>query len=392
MITSVTLQNFKGHAHTVVPLQQFTVLVGPNGSGKTSVLQAIRYMGQLAAGVGTDTLFQGDRELPRLLRDPAGDQLLWSLAGVEGEEPFSMDVAYQHVNDPALFTQGQRPALGLVWSFRGHSIGQGTGRDFGAQVARIAPEQLHGVMHGWRTSLSTASLFSFDPSIIAAPASSQEPLPRIEFDGRNTAVALKAMKLGYDEAWDRMRAVLRKIVPNVVSVGVEQVKDVVPEQYPSASQLTAPPPSGEWYRLFFDFKGAKHVPAYHASEGTLLTVALLAVLLGPAAPKLILLDDIEQTLHPAAQLELVRQLRELLAMEEMRDVQVIATTHSPYILQQLDPGQVQVFALRPDGSVATKCLADHPDAAELRGVESAADLWTNDPEASWVVGPEAPAT
>ncbi len=41
MLTSIRLQDFKGHRDTLVPLGRFTLLVGPNGSGKTSVLDAL---------------------------------------------------------------------------------------------------------------------------------------------------------------------------------------------------------------------------------------------------------------------------------------------------------------------------------------------------------------
>src|SRR5688572_29200477 len=47
MITSIHLQNFKAHVDTTVPLGRMTVLVGPNGSGKTSALQALHALGQL---------------------------------------------------------------------------------------------------------------------------------------------------------------------------------------------------------------------------------------------------------------------------------------------------------------------------------------------------------
>ncbi len=39
MITRFRLENFKGHRDTDLALQPFTVLVGDNGSGKTSVLE-----------------------------------------------------------------------------------------------------------------------------------------------------------------------------------------------------------------------------------------------------------------------------------------------------------------------------------------------------------------
>ena len=41
MITELTLQEYKAHAATRIPLGKLTVLVGPNAVGKTSVLDAL---------------------------------------------------------------------------------------------------------------------------------------------------------------------------------------------------------------------------------------------------------------------------------------------------------------------------------------------------------------
>ena len=59
MITSIRLQNFKGHRDTTVPLGRLTVLVGPNGSGKTSVLEALAIQSRLAMEA-TGNVFVGD--------------------------------------------------------------------------------------------------------------------------------------------------------------------------------------------------------------------------------------------------------------------------------------------------------------------------------------------
>jgi len=165
---------------------------------------------------------------------------------------------------------------------------------------------------------------------------------------------------------------------------VELVPAPASDPAPSASSTLAEP-SGEWYRVIFDFEGAPRVPASHASEGTLLALALVTILLGPAAPRIVLLDDIEQGLHPAAQMQLVQSITKLLALDSMRGTQIIATTHSPYILEHLDFDQVRVFAIGPDGASAVKSLASHPDAERVRGAMSAGELWTSDQEAKWVV-------
>jgi hypothetical protein len=43
---------------------------------------------------------------------------------------------------------------------------------------------------------------------------------------------------------------------------------------------------------------APDVPAHAASEGTLITLALLTALCSPNRPRILLLDDIDQSLHP----------------------------------------------------------------------------------------------
>ena len=98
----------------------------------------------------------------------------------------------------------------------------------------------------------------------------------------------------------------------------------------------------------------------------------------------LLLDDIDQSLHPQAQMELMGELKRLL--ESFPEVQLVATTHSPYILDALDPSDVRVFAPRKDGSVACRSLSEHPQAEKMRGVLTAGQLWSLDPEWRWVVG------
>ncbi len=46
MIHSIRLQNFKGIRDVEVGLERLTVFVGPNGSGKTSILQGLELLAQ----------------------------------------------------------------------------------------------------------------------------------------------------------------------------------------------------------------------------------------------------------------------------------------------------------------------------------------------------------
>ena len=41
MVTNITLENFKCFRHVSINPKRLTVLIGPNGTGKSSVLQAL---------------------------------------------------------------------------------------------------------------------------------------------------------------------------------------------------------------------------------------------------------------------------------------------------------------------------------------------------------------
>jgi predicted ATPase len=195
----------------------------------------------------------------------------------------------------------------------------------------------------------------------------------VSVDGANTAPVLSSLKLLDDDRFESVQAALKRIVPSVERIRIRRTGGSAP---------------GTVYeQIHFDLRGAADLPASVVSEGTLVVVALLTSICATSGRRLVLLDDIDRALHPAAQLELIRQMKRLL--EEMPELQVVATTHSPFILDELDPSEVCVFALREDGSVATKRLSEHPDAGKVKGALSGGQIWTLDPEERWVAGETA---
>lgn len=69
---------------------------------------------------------------------------------------------------------------------------------------------------------------------------------------------------------------------------------------------------------------------YHAGAGQMTIAEFLR--LDPPEHSLVLIDEIETSLHPRAQRRLVRDLAELC---RERDLQIIVSTHSPYVLAEL---------------------------------------------------------
>jgi predicted ATPase len=103
--------------------------------------------------------------------------------------------------------------------------------------------------------------------------------------------------------------------------------------------------------------------------GLLLTIAL-----GPDSANVILLDDLDHGLHPKAQMELANVFRGLI--EQNQELQIIATSHSPYILNQLEWNEVRVTSLDEEGRAVCKPLTDHPDFERWKESMSPGEFWT----------------
>jgi predicted ATPase len=361
MITQFRLENFKGHRDTDLAFERFTILVGDNGSGKTSVLEALELPGLLAQGVAgappDELLRQGAKTLTLSFDGRAlGQRWAASLA----------------VRKP----KGTIPAPdSSVWELAASGV-DASGTKFGESGPWGWP---HGtIMDALRrvtSLLGYVGLYRFRADQVAAPAYSERPGAPVAEDGALTAVALAALKLADDEAFKRIESAMCRVVPSLKRVLIKPATLVHPSN-PN-------PVTGS--KLYFDFQGARGVPAHHASQGTLVALALLTVLYHPERPSVILLDDFDHSLHPRAQMELVRMIKELLELDDFKETQIIATTHSPYVLDEVSPSSVIAFALRDDGTVASKPLSEHPDAPSMNGTLKSGELWSLDTERGWVL-------
>jgi predicted ATPase len=110
-------------------------------------------------------------------------------------------------------------------------------------------------------------------------------------------------------------------------------------------------------------RGGRRTSAFSASDGTLRFLAALAALLGPKPPRLYFFEELENGIHPT-RLHLLLELMERIAAE--RDIQIVATTHSPQLLSFVRPETLEHAALtyrlegQPDARI--RRIVDIPDA------------------------------
>lgn len=364
MITKIEYNNFKILKDVCCNLTQLTVIVGPNASGKTSMLQGMQFLSQLSKKRSPEqisTIFGGPDSLD-LVHSTDGETLL-ELKCFSDTEKFGF-VAAESKSYSGL------PRLpNSTW---------------GAAVSRIHALSTQKPADEWQDrnsaseEISRVAFLQFEPKLMARPTYCEDLRPDVMPTGAGLATALASIALTNPDVFESLQNRLRQIVPHfrrlrfrrikvsrdeteIIRIGEEAITRKVTREYPADM-------------LIFDFDQRQDIPATNVSEGTLLALGLLTVLHSPSRPRIVLLDDIEKGLHPNAQRELIGMLRDIL--RDQPDLQIVATSHSPYFLDFLDPSEVRLMAIGPDGFSRCGLLTDHPDFPKWKDEMTPGEMWS----------------
>ncbi|MBD1828973.1 AAA family ATPase [Microcoleus vaginatus GB1-A2] len=374
MLEKVKLHNFKSHQDTEINFDnsRLHALVGQNSSGKTSILQALHYL-SLLANSSFANIFQYERA-PQFITTIGENNMSVTASGYWGYHPRAdWEASYS-------WTQSFDPA----WS----------------PIASWKVDGEPGNVQGWSSSLSDAK-YPLPKSLrhsvhlklvatnLAKAAYSGAITPRVEFDGSGLAPTLDYLR---DEAADEFQSLqerLKRIVPGVREVGVKRAKVMVSRQrlievdgksisYEESQEIVGK-------EVVLDMDTGKRIPAHAISEGTMLALGLLTVLMDLNQPNLVLLDDVEQGLHPKAQRELIAVFKGII--QDNSNLQIIFSTHSPYIVDELIPSQVHVLSNNNLGVTRCKRLDEHPDVEWAKQTLTTGEFWDAEGE-DWVVAGE----
>jgi len=362
MIRSLLFRNFKSLRDCRTTLEPLTVFVGRNGAGKTSVLQGTHYLAQLAAGKQPDVLFSVDRELNSLYsRGGVGPLVLQCCDTTDVQSRFAASTEEFEQS-----SQLSKPndSWHVKHSFEyDKSVYPGNG----------------ATIHDAARSLGSTVLLKLDAAKLAQASLSDDEVPSMASDGSGLASVLANWKLTENAAFGRINEISRQLIPELESLSFQRAR-VWQTTFLASESTEEFARHHENFRarvgeqLVFNFRGAPGVPAPLASEGTLLTVGVLSVLLGPQRPRCLLLDDLGQALHPRAQVQLIELLREL--MVEFKDLQILATAHSPYLLDCLSHEEVRLLTLDEQGGTVIGRLLDHPKFDKWKDEMAPGELWS----------------
>lgn len=383
MIRRVWFEEFRALRKVEVPLERLTVLVGPNSSGKTSILDGIRLLLDGFRGFPDSVLSK--RWLLDRARGAVADRSTVLGAEFEGTSPpDQIVVSYREEDRPGL------PPKAVVGSV--HVRCKGIERDAKDDLSFGHLGNLGEPFSSFAAALPTARHLRLEASKLAAVSYSTDEVPVLGEDGEGLASVIADLATRSPDALARIVESVRDVVPNVQRVRavraqlerIEWDSIVVNEQ-----RVNVPRSRAYWgHRVVVDMTSGAEIPLSSAGEGTALAIGLMTFLHTASSVGVLLLDDLDRALHPKAQQDLVRVVRGVL--QQRPGVQVVATTHSPFILNELEYPEVRLTTLSDDGATIVGSLTDHPDYERWKDHVKPGELWTSELE-DWLKGAHAEA-
>ena len=320
-LESITVTGFKAVKEATIPLDSVTILVGPNGCGKSSVLQAIHWAARAASYV----LPKNTKEMisfERLDYVPSSEPLTTLHKGELKSDSASSPVEVVFTHRPA----GEESIQATVRIRAARNRGGITAYMDGGSAVTPYKQRFQFIT----TYIPGLAGLSEKESILAQPT-----LRRQAASGdaggvlRNILLNLRSRRQGEaDESQGRERlAKLNELVSQVhPGVHVDVAFDEREDYHISATLRT-------------DDLADYSRPLETAATGVLQVVQIFAYLI-LFEPKVMLIDEPDAHLHPNKQERLIETLER--AAPEY-NTQIVLTTHSPHIVRAASPAAKLVW-------------------------------------------------
>jgi hypothetical protein len=369
MLTEANFRNFKLLRDVRLPLGRLNVLVGANAVGKSTVLEGMHYLLQLAAAkpgwsatIRPGALFGGKRAVEDLVAKPDATELE---LGAVLEDGRRFRLLARTVKNEELEPEWLRLRFGA----------EGQETELGVPCDDQEEERLF--FRGPREAkLGSVARLKLHAETLAAEHYSEAEIPGVGHDGEGLASVLQYLQGLRDGTLEVIERDLATIVP-----GARRIRALPARVRRREKQRISVGGQDFWAeqsreitgaRFEVEWEGLGWVPAGQLSEGTLLALGLITVVRFDA-PRLVLLDDLDKALHPVAQRKLVAHLRGIL--DATPHLQIVATSHSPFLLDELSVQEVMVMSRGARGS-ALRRLDEHPTSQKRGAYLRPGELWS----------------
>ncbi|MCX6680819.1 MAG: ATP-binding protein [Methanothrix sp.] len=361
MITSFSLKNFKSYKEAEMPLATLTFFIGPNASGKSNALEAIRFLSLLSKGTRLDDIEKGIHGLDGYLRGESDN--LFRDSGKALEIGCRMDgilwdwnrlcIQVGLISDHLVIKDesvSKKTNLGPLFLYRVDGPAKNAISDEVIQVRYYNFSE--GEMPQIPCSDRQAIFFQLE-----TPGRFREEDPESQFVIPSVAKSIRTnlrnvvflephpeKMRGYSylkddvmmEDGNNLSSVLYKICNGDDRYKKDQMLKFVrslPEQDIIEIRFIKTERNDVMVRLVESFGGKESVfDAPVLSDGTLRVLAVGATLLSAPQGSLVVIEEIDNGIHPSRAESLILQIK---GIAEARGLRVLLTSHNPALLDAI---------------------------------------------------------
>ncbi len=394
MIKKIFIENFKAiHHGTGLDIQPFTVFIGNNGTGKSSIIEALRAL-QIGVSSDLNSAFEewGGLEKVRnnnadLTREISGfgipksvfEPLKIEITAVVNEKLYDYKVRinlersyyvveYEELicDQKKVFTsiklEGVEEPEVFYYNDNGEQIAFPFIHNSNSLILSFkgSPSYFFKPLSDFSSYIEDWQFLYLNAHIMGVP-SVENKLTRIKklnFDGQNIAEFIFWLKnenlVNFDSLIEKMKFVL----PYIDHID----SDLITETKNTEFEL----------KLYESSNLQKSIPSWLLSSGTLRILALLAMFEITDKPSVLFIDEIENGLDPRTIGLLLSQIESVFLDKTM---QVIITTHSPFLLDMIPIESVIVSEKSEKGSTY-KIPANNSELKNWKNKFSPGKLYT----------------
>lgn len=379
MLAKITLENFFSFgAKTEIPLNKgVNILVGINGSGKSNLLKAIRLLHEGVAGKGFQKVFLEEfggfdemvncsghkKEYIRLIYEFNIEALREKKLDIVSSDNLCYDITLtrsglgSYIIFESIYAKigphsPESPGHYYLKADNGYAK---VSRLTESETISLVPTELAlrqlierneshpiNLLKKAIDSISTYQQFDTSPkSNLRLPVNPGID-ERLSYDGVNIASLLRRMKNQQTLEFHKIVEGLQKINPKFQGIDFDGLGSKI-------------------FLALTEQNLAKTITVEHMSDGTLSFLLMSAIFGNPNRGRLVTLDEPENDLHP----DMIGLIAKYMK-EASRTTQIIAATHSPFLLNNFDFEDVLVFEKDDDNQTIVK----YPTEEDFEGHEN----------------------
>jgi len=367
MLKRLYVDNYRCLVNFHLEFQELTLLVGANGSGKSSVLEVLFALRQLLSGTGkvTDSDLFPARSLTRWEKRDL--QVFEVMVSLDDEAPTTYRLEVEHEMESRRariilesLKVEQKPLfefrMGEVQLYRDdHMQGPQYGADWTeSAMARVAARPVNLRLSRFLSFMRGVSVCALDPKRFQAESVSEEPL--LQTDGGNFASWYRHQIQERQDLILEVVHTLRKVVDDFKSIRMEKV----------GSEARA------FIVMFEGRSGRYELRLDELSDGQRALIALYALVHLASDQDVLFLDEPDNYLALA---EIQPWLMTLSDVCGTRPRQAILCSHNPELIDYLGREAGVLLKRESSGSITTRRLSEVSVSGGLKLSEVVARGW-----------------